>query len=228
MLLSSGQQASSDSSSSSDSQYLSKAKGYYETEKSTISLSEVDTSAVVKSDRTTWICKHPGWWLNKYAIRDLICAYFLALTRSNRSHPGYVDANHPECASDLAAFRADNKRFAKRASHHQIAKSLNKRGGQQFYIITQDHIYVSLSGGLGGGQRRWADVDFIMMQDMATRAISSGTLSTYGGYTSTTLSLWNKVRSPSLPLRRWAPTDPAPSSSHAQGDKSQLWTINSA
>lgn len=50
-------------------------------------------------------------------------------------------AGHVECASDLKAYRAANKRSKR--SHHDLAKTLSKRGGQQFYILTQDHIYVS-------------------------------------------------------------------------------------
>ncbi|ORY49724.1 hypothetical protein BCR35DRAFT_310774 [Leucosporidium creatinivorum] len=160
VLLSSESTSSSSDSSSSSSSLLTKPKGYYETESSTISLDQVDVSSVVKSDRTTWICRHPGWWLN--------------------NHPAYVTAaGHVECASDLKAYRAANKRSKR--SHHDLAKTLSKRGGQQFYILTQDHIY-----------------------DMATRAVAGSSLSTYGGYTSTTLALWDK------------------------SDKSQIWTVNSA
>lgn len=84
------------------------------------------------------------------------------------SHAGYV-ATHPECADDLAAFRADGKRRMKRATHAEIA--FHKRDAQLFYIVPQDHIL-----------------------DMATRAFSSESKNTFGGYVSTTLSLWNKVK----------------------------------
>lgn len=86
------------------------------------------------------------------------------------SHAAYVDT-HPECADDLAAYRSANKRMAKRASHHNMARNLNKRDATLYYIIPQDHL-----------------------QDMATRAFSSAAVNTFGGYVSTTLSLWNKVR----------------------------------
>ncbi|KAK4048120.1 hypothetical protein OIV83_004990 [Microbotryomycetes sp. JL201] len=102
------------------------------------------------------------------------------------NHPGYVDAGHPECASDLKAYRSANKRLVKRSksAHHDMAEALKlrKRGdGQKFYIIAQDHLW-----------------------DMATRAVGSDAIGTYGGYTSTILSLWDK------------------------SDPSQMWTITSA
>ncbi|GAA6022754.1 hypothetical protein JCM11491_005569 [Sporobolomyces phaffii] len=99
-------------------------------------------------------------------------------------HSKYVD-NHVECASDLAAYLKDHpesaRRLAKRASHHDMAAKLQKKSQQTYYIIAVDHIL-----------------------DMSTRAIAGSSLSTFGGYTSTTLSLWN------------------------QGDDSQLWTVTSA
>ncbi|KAM0790977.1 hypothetical protein ACM66B_004279 [Microbotryomycetes sp. NB124-2] len=157
---------SSSSSSSSSSGYLSHEKGYYEYPDSTIPLDKIDTSNVNKKDRSSWACRHPGWWLN--------------------NHAGYVDAGHPECAGDLKAYRAANKRLVKRTkpAHHDMAEALRlrKRGdGQKFYIIAQDHLW-----------------------DMATRAIGSDAINTYGGYTSTILSLWDK------------------------SDNSQMWTITSA
>ncbi|GAA5915093.1 uncharacterized protein JCM6883_003268 [Sporobolomyces salmoneus] len=102
-------------------------------------------------------------------------------------HPKYVEKN-VECASDLAAYLKDHpedsraaRRLAKRASHHDMAKKLAKKSQQTYYIIAVDHIL-----------------------DMSTRAIAGNSLATFGGYTSTTLSLWN------------------------QGDDSQLWTVTSA
>ncbi|GAA5939331.1 uncharacterized protein JCM15063_004489 [Sporobolomyces koalae] len=159
----------SGSSSSSSSGELSldqqKAKyGYYTTSASSISIKDVDVSKVNKQDKSTWICRHPGWWLAR--------------------HSAYVK-KHVECASDLKAYLKDHpesaRRLAKRASHHDMAKKLQKKGQQTFYIIAVDHIL-----------------------DMSTRAIAGSSLSTFGGYTSTTLSLWNK------------------------GDNSQLWTVSSA
>ncbi|GAA5853183.1 hypothetical protein JCM8547_000231 [Rhodosporidiobolus lusitaniae] len=90
------------------------------------------------------------------------------------NHPAYVTkAGHVECASDLKAYLADqsSSRMVKRAgrpSHSQMAKKLAKKGQQTYNIIAVDHIL-----------------------NMATRAIDSSALSTYGGYTSTTLSLWD-------------------------------------
>lgn len=63
------------------------------------------------------------------------------------SHSRYVD-NHPECKSDLAAYLKDHpdsaRRLAKRASHHDMAKKLAKKGQQTYYIIAVDHILVRL------------------------------------------------------------------------------------
>ncbi|GAA5837745.1 hypothetical protein JCM3766R1_000572 [Sporobolomyces carnicolor] len=163
--------ASSSSSSSSSSGDLSldeqKAKyGYYTTSASSINIKDVDVSGVNKQDKSTWVCRHPGWWLAR--------------------HSKYVD-NHPECASDLAAYMKDHpdspaaRRLARRAAHHDLAEKFSKRGQQSYYIIAVDHIL-----------------------DMSTRAVAGSSVSTFGGYTSTTLSLWN------------------------QGDASQMWTITSA
>lgn len=80
--------------------------------------------------------------------------------------------------------------MAKR-SHSELAKVISKRADQKFYIIAVDHLH-----------------------DMVTRAIGSGTMSSpgasssfrwlgwelmaffpgAGGYTSTVLETWNKVR----------------------------------
>ncbi|GAA5824332.1 hypothetical protein JCM5353_007028 [Sporobolomyces roseus] len=160
--------ASSSSSSSSEELSLDEqhAKyGYYTTSRSTISIKEVDVSGVNKADKSTWICRHPGWWTAR--------------------HPNYVyKAGHVECASDLEAYLKDHpsaaRRLAKRASHHEMAQKLQKKGQQTYYIIAVDHIL-----------------------DMSTRAIAGSSLSTFGGYTSTTLSLWDK-------------------------SPSQLWTVSSA
>ncbi|GAA5874219.1 hypothetical protein JCM16303_005779 [Sporobolomyces ruberrimus] len=158
--------SSSDSSSSGElSLDEQKAKyGYYTTSATSISIKDVDVSKVNKQDKSTWVCRHPGWWLSR--------------------HSRYVD-NHPECASDLAAYLKDHpesaRRLAKRASHHEMAQKLQKKGQQTYYIVAVDHIL-----------------------DMSTRAIAGSSLNTFGGYTSTTLSLWN------------------------QGDDSQLWTVTSA
>ncbi|GAA5950587.1 hypothetical protein JCM3765_000541 [Sporobolomyces pararoseus] len=157
--------AASSSSSGELSLDEQKAKyGYYTTSASSISIKDVDVSGVNKQDKSTWVCRHPGWWLAR--------------------HSRYVD-NHPECKSDLAAYLKDHpesaRRLAKRASHHDMAKKLAKKGQQTYYIIAVDHIL-----------------------DMSTRAIAGSSLNTFGGYTSTTLSLWN------------------------QGDDSQLWTVTSA
>lgn len=64
------------------------------------------------------------------------------------SHSKYVD-NHPECASDLAAYMKDHpdspaaRRLARRAAHHDLAEKFSKRGQQSYYIIAVDHILVS-------------------------------------------------------------------------------------
>ncbi|GAA5934729.1 hypothetical protein JCM1841_006213 [Sporobolomyces salmonicolor] len=164
--------ASTPSSSSSSSDALSLNEqlaedGYYTTSSSSINVHDVDTSGVSSYNRSTWICRHPGWWL--------------------AAHQSYVTkAGHVECADDLKAYLAANptsSRMTKRSrpSHHEMAQKLAKKGQQTYWIIAVDHIL-----------------------DMATRAIGSESLSTYGGYTSTTLSLWN------------------------QNDNSQLWTVTPA
>ncbi|KAK4055414.1 hypothetical protein OIO90_003252 [Microbotryomycetes sp. JL221] len=118
--------------------------------------------------------------VNKYDRASWICrhpGWWLA------RHPDYVSAGHPECASDLKAYRAANKRFVRRStSHSEMAKNMMKRGSSNaYYIVAQDHL-----------------------QDMATRAVGSQAIQTYGGYTSTILSLWDKT------------------------DQSQMWTVTSA
>jgi len=60
--------ASTPAASSSSSGDLTldqqKAKyGYYTTSKSSISIKDVDVSGVNKQDKSTWVCRHPGWWL---------------------------------------------------------------------------------------------------------------------------------------------------------------------
>ncbi|GAA5918663.1 hypothetical protein JCM5296_005461 [Sporobolomyces johnsonii] len=162
--------ASSSSSSSSADSTLDEQlaeDGYYTTSSSSIDINDVDISGVSSYNRSTWICRHPGWWL--------------------AAHQSYVTkAGHVECADDLKAYLAANptsSRMTKRSkpSHHEMAKKLAKKAQQTYWIIAVDHIL-----------------------DMSTRAIGSDSLSTYGGYTSTTLSLWN------------------------QNDNSQLWTITPA
>ncbi|KWU43391.1 hypothetical protein RHOSPDRAFT_34995 [Rhodotorula sp. JG-1b] len=163
--------ASSSASSSSDSKQATwNPAGFWESSSSTISLSGIDTSNVNSQDRTTWICRHPGWWL--------------------ANHQDYVyKAGHVECAGDLKAYLASQQgqaRMGKRSvavapSHKELAKKLAKRGQQSYYIIAVDHI-----------------------QDMATRAIGADPRSTFGGYQSTALDLWD------------------------QGNNGQMWTITQA
>lgn len=62
----SSESTSAASSSSSDSKQATwNPAGFWESSSSTISLSGIDTSNVNSQDRTTWICRHPGWWLAK-------------------------------------------------------------------------------------------------------------------------------------------------------------------
>ncbi|GAA5940478.1 hypothetical protein JCM3775_004807 [Rhodotorula graminis] len=139
-------------SSASDDSYES--RGYWTSASSSISLDGVDTSKVNKQDRTTWVCRHPGWWL--------------------ADHPAYVTkAGHVECASDLEAYLADQKRTRmtrrSRPSHSDMAKKLAKKGQQTFFLVAVDHIL-----------------------DMATRAMAHEPVATVGGYMSTRLSLWDE------------------------------------
>ena len=114
-----------------------------------------DYSSVDVRDRSTWICQHPGVWLNAY-VSSLPSLHRRSTVL--RSHHPYVDAGHPECADVLANWRRDNLRMAKR-SHSELAKVLAKRADQKFYIIAVDHL-----------------------DDMVTRAIGSGTMSSPGAF----------------------------------------------
>ncbi|GAA5853532.1 hypothetical protein JCM9279_001304 [Rhodotorula babjevae] len=139
-------------SSPQDNSYES--LGYHTSASSTISLDGVDTSKVDKHDRTTWVCRHPGRWL--------------------ADHPAYVTkAGHVECASDLEAYLADQKRSRmvrrSRLTHSEMAKKLAKKGQQTYYLVAVDHIL-----------------------DMATRAMAHEAVATVGGYTSTKLSLFDQ------------------------------------
>ncbi|GAA5820398.1 hypothetical protein JCM3770_002428 [Rhodotorula araucariae] len=47
------------------------------------------TQSVDSKDRSTWVCRHPGWWLAR--------------------HPDYItEAGHIECKDELAAYRASD------------------------------------------------------------------------------------------------------------------------
>ncbi|GAA5995278.1 uncharacterized protein JCM10292_005073 [Rhodotorula paludigena] len=132
--------------------------GYWTTTSTTIDVSLADTSSVVPQDQSTWVCRHPGWWLD--------------------AHPDYVtQAGHVECASDLAAYRADHDsaskkmRRVRRDRHHaEVARSMGRRSAQTYHIIAVDHL-----------------------SDMSTRAIAHESVTTAGGYISTKLSLWDKT-----------------------------------
>ncbi|SCV69201.1 BQ2448_2221 [Microbotryum intermedium] len=99
------------------------------------------------------------------------------------NHPTYVTKDgHVECKDDLNAYRASlsSARMARRSriASREGSSKVVKRAPKAYYIIAQDHL-----------------------DDMATRAIGSKTVSSFGGYTSTNLVLWDK------------------------SDEHQLWTI---
>lgn len=86
------------------------------------------TQDVVKSDRSTWVCQHPGWWLDR--------------------HPRYIThANHPECQDDLDMYRASLKKRDGFRSHERMHKknkrsltSVEKRASsQRVCIVAVDH-----------------------------------------------------------------------------------------
>ncbi|BGP42974.1 hypothetical protein JCM10449v2_006989 [Rhodotorula kratochvilovae] len=117
--------SSSSDSSVSDKQAEYNELGYWTSSSSSVSLKGVDTSNVNSKDRTTWVCRHPGWWL--------------------ANHPAYITkAGHVECASDLKAYLADQKsgRMVRRSrpSHAEMAQNLVKKGQQTYHIIAVDHI----------------------------------------------------------------------------------------
>lgn len=129
---------------------------------------------------------------------------------SSDSHRAYVTkGGHVECASHLKAYLAAQKaaRVVRRSrpNHSEMAKKLAKRA-TQYYIIPVDHILVRLSWFIYF-VRRAADscsLPLPLLQDMSTRAIGSRSMSTVGGYTSTVLSLWDKVCSISTPYPSFA------------------------
>lgn len=67
---------------------------------------------------------------------------------------------------------------------------------------------------------------------MATRAIGSNSISTFGGYTSTSLDYWQEVRSLSPGAGLFVATGPScltlPRLRCEQGNNGQMWTITSA
>jgi len=86
------------------------------------------TQDVIKSDRSTWVCQHPGWWLDR--------------------HPRYIThANHPECQDDLDMYRASLKKRDGFRSHERMHKknkrsltSVEKRASsQRVCIVAVDH-----------------------------------------------------------------------------------------
>ncbi|GAA5888863.1 hypothetical protein JCM16303_002546 [Sporobolomyces ruberrimus] len=87
------------------------------------------TNTLDKSDRSTWICRHPGWWLAR--------------------HQGYVwDAGHVECQDDLENYlQQQKKRDLGFKSHERMHKrnkrslAVEKRGSnsQRVCIIAVDH-----------------------------------------------------------------------------------------
>lgn len=83
------------------------------------------TQSVDPRDRSTWVCRHEGKWLNR--------------------HPKYVtEAGHVECKDELEAYRAS----LKRRSHSSMARKykrssslLQKRATSgRFCIIAEDHL----------------------------------------------------------------------------------------
>ncbi|GAA6025735.1 hypothetical protein JCM11491_000711 [Sporobolomyces phaffii] len=81
-----------------------------------------------KSDRTTWICRHPGWWLDR--------------------HPKYVtEAGHIECKSDLEDYRQQQKKRELGFQSHERMHKRNKRNlaekrgssSQRVCIVAVDH-----------------------------------------------------------------------------------------
>ncbi|KAK4048121.1 hypothetical protein OIV83_004991 [Microbotryomycetes sp. JL201] len=135
------------------------------------------TKSVNPYDRSSWVCRHPGYWLHR--------------------HPAYVtEAGHVECKDDLEDYRASlkSKRSVGTVTHSTMArrtrrrrnlvrssgpaKSLSKRAPSsgRYCIIAEDHL-----------------------TDMRTRAVGSKRISTFGGYTSQELVHWDE----NDPAQQW-------------------------
>ncbi|GAA6063520.1 hypothetical protein JCM10212_004733 [Sporobolomyces blumeae] len=122
--------SSSDSSSKSSSSDDNNSNNYVASSTSS-KWTPQSTQTVDKSDRTTWICRHPGWWLDR--------------------HPAYVtEAGHVECKDDLEAYRASLKKrssvvedgFASHARMHRKNKRalIEKRASSnRVCIVAVDH-----------------------------------------------------------------------------------------
>ena len=96
------------------------------------------TQSIDSYDRSTWVCKHPGWWLAR--------------------HPGYIsdgETPHPECKDDLIDYWrqvwAKRRRLARRSRHQSLRRRMLETRGQTVYtIITADHLYDMTTKALTG------------------------------------------------------------------------------
>ncbi|GAA5899976.1 uncharacterized protein JCM6883_006053 [Sporobolomyces salmoneus] len=110
--------ASTDFSSSSDSSSSRTLKASSSTDSSSSASSSssddnepwkpLQTQTLVKSDRSTWICRHPGYWLAR--------------------HPKYVyEAGHVECKDDLENYLQQQKKRELGFKSHERMHKRNKR-----------------------------------------------------------------------------------------------------
>ncbi|GAA5827051.1 hypothetical protein JCM5353_001851 [Sporobolomyces roseus] len=126
---------SSDDSSSSSNNFVASSSSQESAPAPTATQEEDDgvwkpkqTQDVIKSDRSTWVCQHPGWWLDR--------------------HPRYIShANHPECQDDLDNYRASLKKRDGFRSHERMHKK-NKRSLVEKRASSQRVCFVAVDHGL--------------------------------------------------------------------------------
>ncbi|ORY49732.1 hypothetical protein BCR35DRAFT_310789 [Leucosporidium creatinivorum] len=139
-------ETSSSSSADAASSTITSSAAAASTTSSDTAWSPSTTESVNPYDQTTWVCRHPGWWL--YRHQDYI-----------------TSAGHVECKDDLAAYEAT---LRKRATHGGMARKLRKRAEDGIYaIIAVDHLSDMVTRSLGssivttsGGYQSMGLVDY--------------------------------------------------------------------
>ncbi|KAK4055413.1 hypothetical protein OIO90_003251 [Microbotryomycetes sp. JL221] len=128
------------------------------------------TKSVNPYDRTTWVCRHPGYWLHR--------------------HPAYVTkAGHVECKDDLESYRSSLK-FKRTLStqqnnHRMKLRHVRKRSSSSGPLFSTFSKRAPSSG-------RFCLLAEDHMVDMKTRAVGSQQIETFGGYQSQELVEWNE------------------------------------
>ncbi|GAA5846131.1 hypothetical protein JCM3766R1_005645 [Sporobolomyces carnicolor] len=132
------------------------------------------TKTLDKSDRSTWICRHPGWWLAR--------------------HPAYVhEAGHVECKDDLEAYLAQQnnnkeKRDVGFRSHERMHKRNKKRSLEQHAAPTSPSSSLLEKRASRSSSYRVCLIAVDHSLDMTTRAITPSVIDTFGGYKSVALA----------------------------------------